>query len=126
MDESNDTLTAADLASATEAQPTTPEVSESTWPENMRQVNELSRTRPLPIWESQMVDLRWYDAHRDDPEIQAYRGDYVAIFEEKLIGGGPEYLALQLKCAKLFGFHPCRPFIAWVDDGRDFHVTLLD
>ena len=127
MDETNATPSVAPgEAGSVATPPPLPEQHFPNWGELQRERDELARTRPVPDIKDQFVEIRWFEAHRYDPELQAYRGDYVAIYQERIVAGGPDRLSLELACAKKFGVHPARILVQWIGDGRDYYVTLLD
>jgi hypothetical protein len=99
---------------------------ELTFEELRRELEAYGQNYPVPDWKDGLPDFRWFQAHRYDPEIQAHRGDYVAIFDGKVIGADENSLKLELECAKRLQVHPARIRVEWVDDGRDLHVTLHD
>lgn len=96
------------------------------WEELIRERTEYAKTKPEPALEEQLAEVRWFESHRYDPEIQAHRGDYVAIYNCQVVGTGTDRLTLELACAKRFGIHPARVLVEWIDDGRDLHIALLN
>jgi hypothetical protein len=87
---------------------------------------ELAKSKSLPNVNDQLADIRWFECHRNDPQIQDHRGDYVAILNGQVVGAGGDPLKLEVDCAKRFDIHPARLLVEWVDDGRDLHVVLSD
>jgi hypothetical protein len=94
--------------------------------ELQEELTAYGRTKPVPNWQETLPDIRWFQEHRYDPEIQKHRGDYIAILDGKVIGAGKNSLKLELDSSKKCHVHPARVIVEWVDDGRDLHVTLND
>lgn len=71
-------------------------------------------------WAPLLADLNWLDEQYDLGAFVAYRGEYVAAVEQKMLGHGKDLGELRERTARETGIPVSRIATVFVDDFRDF------
>ncbi|MBA4065797.1 MAG: hypothetical protein C0501_19180 [Isosphaera sp.] len=69
-------------------------------------------------WEV-LADMRWVDDEFHRSTWDPYVGNYIAVVRKRLLGYGPDYLALREQVAREHNVSPDRLVIRYVDPGID-------
>jgi hypothetical protein len=82
--------------------------------ELVRELHELGRQFSPPQYGDASADARWFDQCIGTPTFEPYRGSFVAVLNEAVVGHGPNPLQLQLDVARERNVHPHRLIIEYV------------
>jgi len=84
--------------------------------ETVREIQELCRTYPAPDPKEVSIDVKWLLDRINTPELEPYRGKYVAVAFQRILATGDDPLELNLWVAKEQKVHPHRFFIDFLDE----------
>ncbi len=73
--------------------------------------DELAAKYPAPTDDDVRADYRWMFDHITDGSIDPndeYWGLYVAVYQQRLVGAGPDPFVLQARLARELNVHPAR------------------
>jgi hypothetical protein len=89
-------------------------VAERTYAELAREIHEFGRQFPMPERGDSRGDARWFEEHLGTPTFEPYRGNFIAVLNESIVGHGRNALQLQLDVARKFNVHPHRLIVEYV------------
>lgn len=81
--------------------------------------DELAARHPAPTLDDVRPEWLWVQAHSSDGSIDPegkYAGLHVAVYQQQVIGGGPEPTALRVRLARELGIHPERMVVTWLGE----------
>lgn len=78
-------------------------------------LRELETRHPLPNTREVLDDYRWIDAKLDSPELDPFRGRYVAVLNHDVVATGANMLDLRLEAARNRLAHPARFAIRYLN-----------
>jgi hypothetical protein len=98
--------------------PTEPTVSEecrALWAE----WHELAARYPTPTLDDARADYLWIHEHAGDGSIDPegkYWGLHIAIFQQKVVGAGPDPIRLQIQMSRKLNIHPARAITTYLGE----------
>ncbi len=91
---------------------------EPTTAELVAQWEELRRQYPPPTWDEVIPEWKWVRALQANPTQEftdRYGGQWVAVYQQRIVGQGLEPLSLEVTKARELGVHPERLVLTYVN-----------
>ncbi len=95
--------------------PIPPEELRATWAE----WDELAAKYPAPTLDDVRPEWLWVRDHAADGSIDPegnYWGLHVAIYQQRVVGAGPEPIALQIRLSRELNIHPERMVVFYLGE----------